>query len=151
MNFERLAKSHFGRDFAIAIVDPLAMLFEKFRELGFGYAVMRCLERLPNFFAACKSSGIIAPRLMAEKIRRSGFCHVFVDLRIFIRATVEFTVKSGRNVFFSCQFAYEVGPVAQRLEQGTHNPLVPGSNPGGPSLRFGAEAKMRRLSRRNKM
>src|SRR5437588_9557148 len=28
------------------------------------------------------------------------------------------------------------GPVAQRLEQGTHNPLVPGSNPGGPSLRF---------------
>ena len=26
------------------------------------------------------------------------------------------------------------GPVAQRLEQGTHNPLVPGSNPGGPSL-----------------
>ena len=26
-----------------------------------------------------------------------------------------------------------VGPVAQRLEQGTHNPLVPGSNPGGPS------------------
>jgi hypothetical protein len=26
------------------------------------------------------------------------------------------------------------GPVAQRLEQGTHNPLVPGSNPGGPIL-----------------
>src|SRR5437763_16969576 len=26
------------------------------------------------------------------------------------------------------------GPVAQRLEQGTHNPLVPGSNPGGPSF-----------------
>src|SRR5262245_8687076 len=25
------------------------------------------------------------------------------------------------------------GPVAQRLEQGTHNSLVPGSNPGGPS------------------
>jgi hypothetical protein len=25
------------------------------------------------------------------------------------------------------------GPVAQRLEQGTHNPLVPGSNPGGPN------------------
>ena len=33
------------------------------------------------------------------------------------------------------------GPVAQRLEQGTHNPLVPGSNPGGPSLRFGAQRK----------
>src|SRR5262249_56944495 len=25
------------------------------------------------------------------------------------------------------------GPVAQRSEQGTHNPLVPGSNPGGPT------------------
>src|SRR6266480_3470427 len=37
------------------------------------------------------------------------------------------------NSFFSCQFTYENGPVAQRLEQGTHNPLVPGSNPGGPS------------------
>ena len=29
-----------------------------------------------------------------------------------------------------------VGPVAQRLEQGTHNPLVPGSNPGGPIFNF---------------
>ena len=28
------------------------------------------------------------------------------------------------------------GPVAQRLEQGTHNPLVPGSNPGGPKFHF---------------
>ena len=28
---------------------------------------------------------------------------------------------------------FGAGPVAQRLEQGTHNPLVPGSNPGGPS------------------
>src|SRR5205807_2603618 len=26
------------------------------------------------------------------------------------------------------------GPVAQRSEQGTHNPLVPGSNPGGPNV-----------------
>ena len=25
------------------------------------------------------------------------------------------------------------GPVAQRLEQYTHNVLVPGSNPGGPT------------------
>jgi hypothetical protein len=29
-----------------------------------------------------------------------------------------------------------VGPVAQRLEQRTHNPLVPGSNPGGPTIWF---------------
>ena len=26
------------------------------------------------------------------------------------------------------------GPVAQRLEQGTHNPLVLGSNPSGPTI-----------------
>lgn len=26
------------------------------------------------------------------------------------------------------------GPIAQRLEQRTHNPLVPGSNPGGPTM-----------------
>jgi hypothetical protein len=28
------------------------------------------------------------------------------------------------------------GLVAQRLEQRTHNPLVPGSNPGGPTIYF---------------
>ena len=26
------------------------------------------------------------------------------------------------------------GPVAQRLEQWTHNPLVAGSNPAGPTI-----------------
>ena len=77
MSFERFAKSHFGGDFPVAITDPLAMVLEKFRELGFGYAVMRCLERLPNFFAASKTSGIIAPRVMAEKIRFSGFLPCF--------------------------------------------------------------------------
>jgi hypothetical protein len=29
-----------------------------------------------------------------------------------------------------------IGPVAQRLEPWTHNPLVPGSNPGGPTSPF---------------
>ena len=77
MDFERFAKGHFGRDFAVAIAHALAMFFEKFREPGLGHAVMRCLERLPNFFAASKSSGIIAPRLMAEKIRLSGFLPCF--------------------------------------------------------------------------
>ena len=28
----------------------------------------------------------------------------------------------------------DAGPIAQRLEQRTHNPLVPGSNPGGTTL-----------------
>ena len=26
------------------------------------------------------------------------------------------------------------GPLAQRLEQGTHNPLIAGSNPAGPTI-----------------
>jgi hypothetical protein len=78
MNRSGLAKCHFRRDFAIAIIAAtLAMLLEKFRELGFSDAVMRCLERLPNFFAASKSSGIIAPGLMAEKDRLLGFSAMF--------------------------------------------------------------------------
>jgi hypothetical protein len=40
------------------------------------------------------------------------------------------------------------GPVAQRLEQGTHNPLVPGSNPGGPiPLASGSLAKLNRSAK----
>jgi hypothetical protein len=36
---------------------------------------------------------------------------------------------TGDYIRFRCP-----GPIAQRLEQGTHNPLVPGSNPGGPMI-----------------
>ena len=32
------------------------------------------------------------------------------------------------------QYLSTNGPVAQRLEQGTHNPLVLGSNPSGPTI-----------------
>ena len=35
------------------------------------------------------------------------------------------------SVCISLNFKH--GPVAQRLEQQTHNLLVPGSNPGGPT------------------
>ena len=83
MDFKRLAKGHFGRDFAIAVGHALPMFFEKFRELSFGDAVMRCLERLPNFFAASKSSGIIAPGFMAEKIRFSRFLPCFRGFACF--------------------------------------------------------------------
>src|SRR3954453_19518467 len=31
-------------------------------------------------------------------------------------------------------FVFKAGPIAQRLEQQTHNLLVPGSNPGGPTI-----------------
>ena len=35
-----------------------------------------------------------------------------------------------------------VGPVAQRLEQGTHNPLVLGSNPSRTTLPFRLSASL---------
>src|SRR5882672_3822386 len=44
-----------------------------------------------------------------------------------------------------------VGPVAQRLEQRTHNPLVLGSNPSGPTNSFGrilGPSRSRRDSRK---
>ena len=34
------------------------------------------------------------------------------------------------------QYLSTNGPVAQRLEQGTHNPLVLGSNPSGPTKNY---------------
>ena len=37
-----------------------------------------------------------------------------------------------------------IGPIAQRLEQGTHNPLVGGSNPPGP--KFLIKAGPRRIA-----
>ena len=39
----------------------------------------------------------------------------------------DWSLLAGRDIRLSS------GPIAQRLEQGTHNPLVPGSNPGGPT------------------
>jgi hypothetical protein len=72
MDFERLAKGHFGRDFAITVGHALTMFFEKFRELGFGDAIVRCFERFPNFFAASERSGIISPGLMPEKVSMSS-------------------------------------------------------------------------------
>jgi hypothetical protein len=41
------------------------------------------------------------------------------------------SVEQARNK--EC-FPLVKGPIAQRLEQGTHNPLVAGSNPAGPIL-----------------
>jgi hypothetical protein len=39
------------------------------------------------------------------------------------------------------------GPLAQRLEQRTHNPLVLGSNPRGPTIRVNAQSIPTRSSR----
>jgi len=40
MNRSGLAECHLGCDFAVAIANALAMLFEKLSELGFRYAEM---------------------------------------------------------------------------------------------------------------
>ena len=45
-------------------------------------------------------------------------------MRESVRRSVKYTF--GSNIL--------TGPVAQRLEQGTHNPLVVGSNPTGPTM-----------------
>ena len=37
--------------------------------------------------------------------------------------------KQKKVIYYQCD-----GPIAQRLEQATHNRLVPGSNPGGPTI-----------------
>ena len=102
MNFERLAKRHFGRDFAVAVGHAVAVFFEKFRELGLGHAVMRHLERLPNFFAASKGSGKNARTYDGEDWT-FGFCAMFVGLRGFIRLAVEITVNIRQTIFFNVQ------------------------------------------------
>jgi hypothetical protein len=59
-----------------------------------------------------------------SQIRRSQ-CHPKFQL------TLELSGLVARICYASMH--KQSGPVAQRLEQGTHNPLVPGSNPGGPT------------------
>jgi hypothetical protein len=49
------------------------------------------------------------------------------------RAKTWISIRAISDVF---TYSYRRGPVAQRLEQRTHNPLVPGSNPGGPTNCF---------------
>ena len=44
-----------------------------------------------------------------------------------------------------------LGPVAQRLEQGTHNPLVGGSNPSGPTYDERLRIGKSRLTRFHKI
>ena len=49
------------------------------------------------------------------------------------------TVSLGSTFSLTCLNVVscrDLGLVAQRLEQRTHNPLVPGSNPGGPTKSF---------------
>ena len=108
MNRCSLAEGHFCRDFAIAIPDTLAMLFEEFSKLRLRHTEMRSLERLPNLFAASENSGIIPPGFYDERdFAGVSFSHVFAGLRCFTRPTVEahreWQRKSVRLCDFTCQ------------------------------------------------
>ena len=56
------------------------------------------------------------------------------DARMPLRSEQEYGTSHGQLV--ACGRLTSEGPVAQRLEQGTHNPLVRGSNPCGPTNAF---------------
>jgi hypothetical protein len=67
------------------------------------------------------------------------------DELIFIANDIEGRLQNAidnnvpRRVLFYTNMKNKIrsalqGPVAQRLEQGTHNPLVAGSNPAGPTI-----------------
>src|SRR5262245_41049962 len=63
------AEGHLCGDLAIGVgANALPMLFQKFCQLSFRYAVMRSFERLPNFFAADKNPSIIPPGLMTNEV-----------------------------------------------------------------------------------
>ena len=89
MNLGGVAECHFGRAFAISIADPLTVFFKKFREPRLHYAEVRCLERLPNLFAACESSGIVASRFMANEILEPRSFPCFRLVELFHSVTVE--------------------------------------------------------------
>ena len=44
--------------------------------------------------------------------------------------------SNPRNTNLRYDCVWQRGPISQRSEQRTHNPLVPGSNPGGPTKEF---------------
>ena len=89
MNRGGIGEGHLRRDFAISIANPLAVLFQKFRESRLSYAEMFCLERLPNLFAACESSGIVASRFMANEILEPRSFPCFRLFTLFYSVTVE--------------------------------------------------------------
>jgi len=66
------------------------MFFQEFGEPRLRYAVVCCLERFPNFFAASKSSGIIAPGFMANQILEPRSFPCFRRFALFHKLTVEY-------------------------------------------------------------
>ncbi len=76
----------------------------------------------------CRSGSVECHR--TEKIRSKN---LYVRIEAAEHALVQ---RLGFTNPFQCSIFLMKGLVAQRLEQRTHNPLVPGSNPGGPTNIF---------------
>ena len=84
--------------------------------------------------------GALAARLLTSELPDNG-CGRSLDRSIrgdpAVRnpCTLNQTQGSSRERVTSTTLCSQRGPIAQRLEQRTHNPLVPGSNPGGPTTK----------------
>ena len=94
-----------------------------------------CLEILRRLLAATESARVVSTGLMSDEILNACRRPSFHGVALFQDTTVEKAREQERQEDSSKWLLLCVGPVAQRLEQGTHNPLVPGSNPGGPTER----------------
>ena len=116
---------------------------EDFREQGGGKVVVRraeaSLHRLPidlgadPIYAICMTKQILQLRPLQASGLLGGFSrgrHLFRGVVFcFPHGVANRGDKQHKNTSNPL-----LGPVAQRLEQGTHNPLVQGSNPCGPTL-----------------
>ena len=95
--------------------------------------VERFLKLSVNSFAQLRN----CPHLLIESLRTTKFGFAFTRGRpTRVNTLIKLDVERR---MLDVRAAAREGPVAQRLEQGTHNPLVPGSNPGGPSFIFGVQ------------
>jgi hypothetical protein len=110
----------------------------------------RHIEKIGEEFYASRISATIHRR------RRQGNFQSFSQVPndgIPPRPRLHFNRKRDARTGFveSDHVLYDIrslkGPLAQRLEQRTHNPLVLGSNPRGPTIRVNAQSIPTRSSR----
>ena len=95
-----------------------------------------CFECLPKELAVDPSPRIINPGMrISDKTLNLSFSPVLHSDVSKFALSIETKPQTLTQLFqavIDCKSTC-YGPIAQRLEQGTHNPLVKGSNPFGPS------------------
>ena len=131
VNGERLTKRQFRRRMIRGRDLLLAMFAEEFGQSRLCRGEMIGAQAFPNFFVVAQGARIIATRPVKHEIFELSFFPTFCS-RSFSSFCLPLHGDRRRKIFFDAWFSLVNGPIAQRLEQGTHNPLVPGSNPGGP-------------------